>query len=81
MSQQRKNTKLLEAIAKRLKAIRSERGLSQEIVFNDTQIHIARIETANANVSVSTLYDLCCYYNITLQDFFSEGFAHVQKEV
>ena len=77
MSQQRKNTKLLEVIAKRLKAVRAERGLSQEIVFNDTQIHIARIETGRANVSISTLNDLCKYYSITLQDFF----ADVQKEL
>jgi transcriptional regulator with XRE-family HTH domain len=81
MSQQRKNIDLLEAIAARLKALRAERGLSQETVFYDTEIHIARIETAKANISVSTLHDLCCYYQITLQEFFAQGFAHVQKEV
>lgn len=81
MSQQRKNIVLLEAIAIRLKALRTERGLSQETVFNDTDIHIARIETAKANISVSTLHDLCCYYQITLHEFFAQGFAHVQKEV
>ena len=80
MSQQRKNTKLLQAVANRLKSIRASQELSQEIVFNDTQIHIARIETAKANVSISTLNDLCLYYHITLQDFFAEGFDNVQTK-
>lgn len=80
MNQQRKNTRLLEAVANRLKSIRAAKELSQEIVYNDTQIHIARIETAKANISVSTLNDLCIYYHITLQEFFAEGFADVHKE-
>lgn len=40
-------------------------------VYNDTNIHIARIEAAKANISVSTLAALCKYYKITLVDFFT----------
>lgn len=74
MSQQRKNTILIEAIAKKLKAIRMAKGLSQEVVFNDTQIHVARVETAKINITVSTLNDLCKYYELTLEEFFCDGF-------
>ncbi|HIW20174.1 MAG TPA: helix-turn-helix domain-containing protein, partial [Candidatus Alistipes pullicola] len=44
--------------------------LTQEEVYIDTQIHIARIETARVNISVSTLKALCDYFDITLSDFF-----------
>lgn len=73
MGQQRKNLKLLLAIGDRLKEIRRERNLSQEDVFNDTGIHIARIETGRQNISISTLNALCVYYSTTLKEFFSES--------
>ena len=47
MSQQRKDIELLDLIAKRLKSIRAEKGVSQEDVFNDTGIHVARVEVGN----------------------------------
>jgi transcriptional regulator with XRE-family HTH domain len=80
MSQQIKNTELLSAVAKRLKNLRSEKSLSQEEVYNDTEIHIARIETGKFNISISTLDALCEYYSISLEKFFSEGFENVQTK-
>lgn len=77
MGQQLKNIKLLSAVAKRLKDLRSERGLSQEVVYNDTDIHIARIETGKFNISISTLAALCSYYSISLTDFFSNDFDNL----
>lgn len=65
-----RNQLLLEKIGRRLKAIREKSGLTQEDVFNDTRIHIGRIETATTNVSVSTLDALCKYYKIELDQFF-----------
>lgn len=70
MKGQRRNEKLIQAIAERLRQIRLEKGLTQETVYFDTQIHLARIESGKFNVSVSTLWDLCDYYKITLDDFF-----------
>lgn len=61
---------LLLDIAKRIKELREGKGLTQEEVYIDTQIHIARIETARVNISVSTLKALCDYFDITLSDFF-----------
>ena len=65
-----KDTKLLKKIALLLKQIRHEKGLTQDEVFVDTNIHIARIETGRANPSVSTISTLCKYYNLKLADFF-----------
>jgi transcriptional regulator with XRE-family HTH domain len=79
MGQQRKDTRLIEAVAKRLKFLRAQNGLSQDTVFVDTDIHIARIETGKYNISITTLNALCKYYSVTLEEFFADGFADVQK--
>lgn len=71
MNKQRCNTSLLLSIAQRIKQLRMEKGISQEIFFIETDIHIARIESGKSNVTVSTLSDICKYFNITLSDFFS----------
>lgn len=63
---------LLHKIALRLKALRERKGVSQDDIFEDTKIHIARIETAKINVSVSTLNKLCEYFEITLSEFFKK---------
>ncbi|MBW7914749.1 MAG: helix-turn-helix transcriptional regulator [Taibaiella sp.] len=65
-----RDQELLDRIAARLKDLREEKGMSQEDVYNETDIHIARIETAKVNVSVSTLSKLCAYFRISLTEFF-----------
>ena len=46
-----------------------ESGLIRKDVYNDTSIHIGRIETSKANLSVDTLSSLCKYFKINLSDF------------
>jgi transcriptional regulator with XRE-family HTH domain len=53
-----------------LKQLRLEKELTQEDVYNDTGIHIARIESGKGNVSISTLSKLLEYYKISLSQFF-----------
>lgn len=65
-----RDQELLDRIAARLKDLREEKGMSQEDVYNETDIHIARIETAKVNVSVSTLSKLCEYFGVSLTEFF-----------
>lgn len=65
-----KDINLLQKIALILKKLREENELSQEEVYNETNIHIGRIETGKGNISVSTLASLCKYYQIKLSDFF-----------
>ena len=70
---------LLKKIALILKALREERNLTQEEVYNDTQIHIARIETGNVNLSISTLSFICTYYKTSLLEFFSSSDFQIRK--
>lgn len=65
-----RDNKLLQKIAIVIKELRETKDVSQEEVYNDINIHIGRIETAKANLSVSTLSALCKYFKITLADFF-----------
>ena len=61
---------MLMQIALRIKQLRELNGISQEVMYMDTQIHVARIETAKINVSVSTLESICRYFGISLAEFF-----------
>lgn len=66
-----RNEKLLKSIGLSFKKIREEQGLTQEQVFNDTGIHVGRVETWKTNLSISTIDQLCKYYNIKLNEFFN----------
>ncbi len=66
-----RNDKLLKLIALRIKKLRSGKKISQKDFYNDTNIHIARIETAKINLSISTLNAICEYFEITLKEFFN----------
>lgn len=65
-----KDEALLSAMVQGLKTLRTERQLTQEDVYNDTGIHISRIETGRVNVSLSTLKALLNYYQTSLSQFF-----------
>jgi transcriptional regulator with XRE-family HTH domain len=67
---QLRNTRLLKNIALVLKQLRDNAGLTQDEVYDETKIHVGRIETAKANLSVSTLAALCKYYKISLSEFY-----------
>ena len=67
-----RDPKLLQKIALVIKELREAKGLTQEDVYNDTNIYIGRIETANANLSVSSLSALCKYFKISLSEFFEK---------
>lgn len=61
--------KLLKKIALVLKELRECKDVTQEDVYNETNIHIGRIETAKGNLSVSTLSALCKYFKIKMSEF------------
>ncbi len=65
-----RDIKLLKKIAVAVKKLRDDNGLTQQDVYNDTNIHVGRIETSKANLSVSTLSALCKYFKIKISDFF-----------
>lgn len=72
MKQPWRDITLLKAIAGRLRELRAEKGVSQETVYEDTGIHIGKIETEKYNITVSTLARLCRYYSISLGAFFDQ---------
>ena len=71
-----KNTQLLSAIRKVLQELRAETKLTQDAVITDifdtknVTINLARIETGEGNISPSTLFLLCEYYEIKISNFF-----------
>ncbi len=69
-----RNQALIDTIAVRLKQIREAKGITQEVVVYETSINIGRIEAGQINISVSTLEAICRYFNMTLREFFEEGF-------
>lgn len=64
-----RDTRLLKKIAIVVKELREAKNVTQEDVYTEINIHIGRIETAKANVTVSTLSSLCKYFKISLSDF------------
>lgn len=54
----------------RLQRLRRERKLTQQEVYDGTGIHVARLETNKANMTVITLATLCRFYGISLAEFF-----------
>lgn len=69
-----KNQKLIDAVAARVKQLREAKKITLEVFYHDTSIHLARIESGKANITISTLEAICTYLGITLADFFAEGF-------
>ncbi len=64
-----RDTRLLKKIAIVAKQLRESKGLSQEEVYNETNIHIGRIETSQVNITVGTLSAICQFYKISLSEF------------
>lgn len=68
------NEQLLSNLAKRVKELRSIKGVTQEEALNDTGIQFSRIEQGKRDVQLSTLYKLCQYFEISLHEFFDDTF-------
>jgi len=50
---------VLKRLGMRLQAIRKENGLTQRELYNQTRVHVARIEKGRVNLSLATLLTLC----------------------
>lgn len=63
----------LKSLAKRLKELRSEKGVSQEELAYRAEItlsQIARIETVKTNPTVSTIFKIARALDVPLSDIF-----------
>ncbi len=65
---------LLNLLAKRVKELRSKKDLTQEDALNDTGIHFGRIEQGKRDISFTTLFKICQYFEISPKDFFTKDF-------
>jgi transcriptional regulator with XRE-family HTH domain len=65
-----RDPKLLKQIAARIRDLRMDKGVTLEAFYHDTGIHLARIESSQGNVTVSTLNSICKYFGLSLQEFF-----------
>lgn len=65
-----KNSSLIRKMADRIKVLRAKKGVTQEEFYNDTGIHLGRIESGDSNITVSTLDAICKYFDVTLEQFF-----------
>lgn len=70
MTKKRNKTELMLKVAEKLKNLRNEKNITQEVVYFDTNINVKRIEVGSMNISLTTLAILCEYYGITLEEFF-----------
>lgn len=61
-------------LAKRIKKLRKNKGVSQQNAYNDTGIHFARIEQGKRDVSYLTLIRISNYFEISLKKIFDEKF-------
>ncbi|GAA4310385.1 helix-turn-helix transcriptional regulator [Nibribacter koreensis] len=69
----------MDAAAARIKQLREAKGVTLEVVFHDTGIHLARLEAGRANVTLSTLEAVCQYLGVSLAEFFSQGFEDLRE--
>ena len=67
-----RDQEVISKIAKRVKALREAKGLTQEQLYNELEIHVGRIESMKVNPTISTINRLCTYFEISLSDFFQD---------
>lgn len=65
---------LLIQLAKRIKGLRKLKNLTQIDCYNDTNIHFARIEQGKRDISFTTLFKICQYFDITMDEFLKDNF-------
>lgn len=56
-------------LAKRVKELRLEKAVTQEQMYNDTGIHVARIEQGKRDVSYTTLVKIAAYFEKSIGEF------------
>jgi transcriptional regulator with XRE-family HTH domain len=69
---QLKDQALLRSTEDGLKVLRRQRNLTQEDFYNDTGIHISRVETGRVNITLSTLKTILDYYQVPFSVFFQQ---------
>lgn len=61
-------------LARRIKELRKTKGVTQEQMYNDTGIHVARIEQGKRDISFTTLLKIAKYFEVYLDEFIGFDF-------
>jgi transcriptional regulator with XRE-family HTH domain len=67
-----KNVNINIKIALVIKDLREANKITQETVYNETGIHIGRIEKNKQDLRISTIEKLADYFQIPLVEFFKQ---------
>lgn len=62
------NRALVDKVVVRIKKLREEKGVTLQEFYNDTGIHLARIESEKRDLTLSTLKRICDYFDTTMVD-------------
>ena len=57
---------------KRVKGLRLAKGETQLNAFNDTGIHFGRIEQGKRDVSITTIYKIADYFDISVTEILED---------
>ena len=68
-----RNIQFLKKVGLRIRYLRKEKNITQEDFYNDTGIHIGRVETAQRDFSMTTLNKICKYLDISPTEFFKDS--------
>jgi len=68
--QRPRNARLIEKIVLKIRKLREEKGVTLQEFYNDTGIHLARIESEKRDLPITTIQRICEYFGLTLQEFF-----------
>jgi len=63
------NFRLIEKIVAKIKKLREEKGVTLQEFYDDTGVHLARIESQKRDLPISTLSRICDYFGLTLSEF------------
>ncbi len=63
------NSELIEKIVLKIKRLREQKDVTLQEFYNDTGIHLARIESEKRDIPISTLSRICNYFGLTLSEF------------
>lgn len=64
-----KENEVLLDLAKKIKTLRQLKGVTQEQMYNDTGIHVARIEQGKRDITFTTLKKIVAYFEVKMDIF------------
>jgi len=60
---------LVDKVVAKVRALREAKGTTLQEFYDDTGIHLARIEADRRDITLSTLKRICQYFGIPMSDF------------